>query len=182
MTPCARSPRPNTTTFNQPQRYDATSARSLARPKNRTLRYLCGQRVRVAHLRRQCGRRLLPQQKCHALRWQTGKPTPVANPYELSAVTHPQQPEQKLKHPPSARNVTMTAWLFGHKIRRQLGQQPRIPTTPVWGKVRSEKNPQHLDRFTTRLRPFLSSDRNVAEGNTQQAVGRPASGAYESAF
>ena len=32
MTPCARSPRPNTTTFNQPQRYDATSARSLARP------------------------------------------------------------------------------------------------------------------------------------------------------
>src|SRR5437762_7781912 len=41
-------------------------------------------------LRRQCGRRPQPQPKCHALRWQTGKPTPVANPYELSAVTHPQ--------------------------------------------------------------------------------------------
>jgi hypothetical protein len=71
-------------------------------------------------------------------KWKTDR---VAITYDVSAVTHPQRPEQKPKHHPSARNVTMRAWLFGHKIRRQLGRQPRIPTTPVWSKVRSEKNP-----------------------------------------
>ena len=130
-----------------PARHSVTAPlRPEASPgqKNRTLGYLCGQRVRGTHFATPVWAQTGAQMPCLTMaKWKTD---PSRRPYDVSTVTHAQRPKQKTKHHPSDRNVTMTAWLFGYKIRRQLGQQPRIPTTPVWGKVRSEKNPQQLGR------------------------------------
>ncbi len=103
-------------------------------------------------------------------KWKTDR---VAIAYDVSAVTHPQRPEQKPKHHPSDRNVTMRAWLFGHKIRRQLSQMPHnlaIPNRPF---LRRQKSSQRFPAKSCRHVKGKKSHQIIQQALSEYAFFRP---------